>query len=87
MGVIASQITGISIVCPTVCSDGDKKKHQSSASLAFVRGIYRCSHKGPVTRKRFPFADVSMCMVIPAIGILTFVIILPTYPGLFSNKD
>ena len=38
------------------------KKNQSSASLAFVRGIHRrpvnSPHKGPVTRKIFPFDDV-----------------------------
>ena len=42
----------------------DQRKHQSSASLAFVRGIHRwpvnSSHKGPVTRKMFPFDDVIM---------------------------
>ena len=41
-----------------------KEKHQSSASLAFVRGIHRrpvySPHKRPVTRKRFPFDDVIM---------------------------
>ena len=40
------------------------KKHQSSASLAFVRGIHRWPvhfpHKRPVTRKIFPFYDVIM---------------------------
>ena len=40
------------------------KKNQSSASLAFVRGIHRWPvnslHKGPVTRKLFPFHDVIM---------------------------
>ena len=40
----------------------DQRKHQSSASLAFVRGIHRrpvnSPHKGPVTRKMFPFDDV-----------------------------
>ena len=39
-------------------------KHQSSVSLAFVRGIHRSpvnsSHKGPVTRIMFPFDDVIM---------------------------
>ena len=39
-----------------------QRKHQSSASLAFVRGIHRwpvdSPHKGPVTRKMFPFDDV-----------------------------
>ena len=41
-----------------------KKNHQRSASLAFVRGSPRwpmnSSHKGPVTRKMFPFDDVIM---------------------------
>ena len=41
-----------------------KKKHQSSASLAFARRIHRGNvnspHKGPVTRKMFPFNDVIM---------------------------
>ena len=42
----------------------DQKKHQSSASLAFVRGIHRWPtnslDKGSVTRKMFPFDDVIM---------------------------
>ena len=64
---MASQITTIttvSIVCSTVCSGADQRIHQSSASLAFVRGIHRwpvdSPHKGPVTRKMFPFDDVIM---------------------------
>ena len=36
MGAIASQITSITIVYSTVYSDADQRKHQSSASLAFV---------------------------------------------------
>ena len=60
MSVMASQITSLTIVC----SGADQRKHQSSASLAFVRGIHRWpvnfSHKGPVTRKMFPFDDVIM---------------------------
>ena len=42
-----------------VYSNADQRKHQSSASLAFVRGIHRgpvnSPHKWPVTRKMFPF--------------------------------
>ena len=42
----------------------DQRKHQSSASLAFVWGIHRgpvnSPHKGSVTRKMFPFDDVIM---------------------------
>ena len=64
MGPIASQITSLTIVYSTVYSDADQRKHQSSASLAFVRGIHRgpvnSPHKGPVTRKMFPFDDVIM---------------------------
>ena len=64
MGAIASQITSLTIVYSTVYSDADQRKHQSSASLAFVRGIHRgpvnSPHKWPVTRKMFPFDDVIM---------------------------
>ena len=35
MGRIASQITSLTIVYSIVYSDADKRKHQSSASLAF----------------------------------------------------
>ena len=55
MSAMASQITGVSIVCSTVCSGAGQRKHQSSASLAFVRGIHRWPvvslHKGSVTQK------------------------------------
>ena len=33
MSTMTSQITGVSIVCSTVCSGADQRKHQSSASL------------------------------------------------------
>ena len=62
MGSMASQIIRVSIVYLTVCSGTDQRKYKSSASLAFVRGIHRwlvnSPHKGPVTRKIFPFHDV-----------------------------
>ena len=64
MNPMASQITGVSIVYSAVCLGADQRKQQSSASLAFVRGIHRSPvnspHKGPVTRKMFPFDDVIM---------------------------
>ena len=67
MDTIASQITSLTIVYSTVYSDADQGKHQSSASLAFVRGIHRgpvnYPHKWPVTRKMFPFDDVIMIPV------------------------
>ena len=56
--------TCVSIVYSTVYSGTDQRKHQSSASLAFVRGIHRWAvnspHKGPVAWKMFPFGDVIM---------------------------
>ena len=62
---MASQITSLTIVYSTVYSGTDQRKHQSSASLAFVQGIRRwpvnSPHKGLVTRKMFPFDDVIMC--------------------------
>ena len=64
MGAIASQITGLASVYSAVKLGADQRKHQSSASLAFVRGIHRrpvnSPRKGPVTRKKFPFDDVIM---------------------------
>ena len=59
VGTMASQITSLTIVCPTVYSGAYQTKHQSSASLAFVRGIHRwpvnSPHKRPVSRKIFSF--------------------------------
>ena len=64
MGTIGSQITSLTIVYSTVYSDADQRKHQSSSSLAFVRGIHRrpvnSPHKWPGMRKMFPFDDVIM---------------------------
>ena len=64
MSTIASQITSLAIVYSTVYSGAGQRKHQSSASLAFVWGIHRgpvnSPHKSPVTRKMFPFDDVIM---------------------------
>ena len=66
MIAMASQTTSIWIVCSSVCSGADQRKHQSSASLALVMGIHRSSvgshHKGPVSRKMFLFDDVIMCL-------------------------
>ena len=59
-----SQITSISILCSTICSGADQRKHKSFASLAFVRGIHRwlvdSPHKGPVVWKMFPFDTTIM---------------------------
>ena len=69
MGAIAPQITSPTIVYSSVYSGADQKKHQSSASVAFVWGIHRwpvdSPHKWPVTWKMFPFDDVIMCVADP----------------------
>ena len=57
MSGMASQITSLTIVYTKIYSGVDQRKHQSSASLAFVGGIQRWPHKGPLTRKMFPFDD------------------------------
>ena len=64
MSVIASQITSLTIVYSRSYSGANQRKHQSSASLAFVRGIHRWPvnfpHKRTVKRKIFPLDDVIM---------------------------
>ena len=51
MNALASQITSLTIVYSSVYSGTDERKYQSSASLAFLRGIHRgpvnSPHKGP----------------------------------------
>ena len=67
MRTMASQITSLTIIYSIVYSGPDQRKHQSSASLAFVRGI----HRWPVnslTQKasnaeNVPFDDVVMWCV------------------------
>ena len=70
VGAMASQITSLTIVYSTVYSDAGQRKHQSSASLAFVREIHRgpvnSPHKWPVTWKMLPFDDVIMYLAVVA---------------------
>ena len=59
------QITGVSIVYSTVCSDADKKKTSKLHVTGLCernspRWLMKSPHKGPVTRKIFPFDDVIM---------------------------
>ena len=62
MSRMAPQITSLTIVYSAVYSGAVQRKHQSSASLAFEKGIHRSPvnspHKGPVTLKMFPFDNV-----------------------------
>ena len=73
MSTMAPQITSLTIVYSTGYSGSDQRKHQRSASLAFVRGIHRwpvnSPHKWPVTGKMFPFDDVIM-FCLPTLEVL-----------------
>ena len=64
MGAMASQISASPLFTQSFIQGQIKKKYQSSASLAFVRGIHRwpvnSPHIWPVTRQMFPFDDVIM---------------------------
>ena len=62
MTTLASQTTSLAIVYSTVYSDADQRKHQSSASLAFVWGIHRDRW---IPRTMFPFDDVIMIVFYP----------------------
>ena len=57
MSAMASQIS-VSLVCATVYSGANQRKHRSSASLAIVRESGGFPSQRPVTRKMFPFDDV-----------------------------
>ena len=64
MSAMASQITSLTIVYSTVYSGADQRKHQTSASLAFVWGVPRwpvnSPHKWAATWKIFPFDNIIM---------------------------
>ena len=66
MSAMASQITSLTVVYSTVYSSTDQRKHQSSASLAFVLWIHRSlvnsPHKSSYAEFFFPFDDVIMDM-------------------------
>ena len=53
MRTMASQITGVSVVCSTVCSGTDRRIYHSSALLVFVRRI----HRRPVSAQRASNAE------------------------------
>ena len=61
MYVMASKITGVSIVYSTVCTGPDQRKHRI-VGIRPLKGIHRwpvnSPHKGTIMRKMFPFDDV-----------------------------
>ena len=64
MSTKASQITSLRIVYSAIYSGAYQRKHQSSASRAFARGVHQwpvnSPHKRPVTRKMFSLDVVFM---------------------------
>ena len=64
-GVSNDQMTSFWIVYSTVCSRAELRQHQSSTSLAFVRGIQQVAYDFPAQRasnvEKFPFDAVIMC--------------------------
>ena len=69
--------------------NADQRKHQSSASLAFVRGIHRwpvnSRHKWPVTRKMFPFDDVIIFTIFSGASTSQLCTVLVGYVSPASN--
>ena len=66
MGAMASQITSLMIVYSTVYTGADQRKHQSPASLAFVRRIHQSPVNSPQRTskaKKFSFDDVIMYII------------------------
>ena len=56
MIAMASQITGVSIVCSTACSGADQRKYHSSTSMALQMGM----HQWPVDSPRSNVENVSI---------------------------
>ena len=62
--MMVSQITGVSILCSTVCSGADQKKISKFCVTGLCEGNSPVTsgspHKQPVMQKVFPFDDVVM---------------------------
>ena len=67
MGSVAYPTPGSPLFTQPFIRAQIKENNQSSASLAFVRGIHQgpvnSPHKWPVTLKMFPFDDVILCII------------------------
>ena len=90
VSTMASQITGLPIVCSTISSGTDHRICQRSASLAFMRGIHRwlvdSPHKRPITRKIFPFDDVIVNGLAWNCVLLFFVQLYLSFSTKFSDR-
>ena len=59
MNTMASQITSLTIVYSIVYLSADRRKHQSSALLAFMRGIHRRPEGNSPETGEFPVQRAS----------------------------
>ena len=64
MTAMASQLTSLSNVCTIVCSGSDQSKHQSSASLVFVRWPVNSPSKDQLRGKCFHLMTSSWLIII-----------------------
>ena len=98
MTTMAYQITSLTVVYSTVCSDADQRKHQSSASLAFVWGIHRDRWiprtRGKLSGKCFRLMTSSCpCLqkILPHEDVMTWTLFPHHWPwmesGGFLSKD
>ena len=93
MSLRASQITSLTSLYSTVYSGADQRKHQSSTSLGFVRGINRwpvnSPHKRPLTRKMFPFDDVFLFVghTISTVQVEQYLVVLLRLPKKITEQS
>ena len=85
MTMIASQITSLAVVYSTVYSDAEQRKHQRSASLAFVLGSHRDRwiprRKGQLRGKRFHLMTSSCQRPVSVASLVKW-----TYDSLSTSK-
>ena len=86
MSAMASQITGVLIIQAQI-----KETINAPRLLAFVGGIQRSPvdspHKGPVTRKMFPFDDVIMTKITTMKKMQLLAIRLATHMDINTEND
>ena len=89
MIAMASPITNLTIVYSTIYSGTGLRKHQSSTSLAFVRGIHwwpaNSQHKGPVMLKCFHLMASSWTFWLIGASPFSKLLLLQSKVNMFTN--
>ena len=90
MSAMASQITSPTIAYSIIYSCAGQRKHQSSASLAFVREFHRwpvdSPLKGPVTRKMFITRNSEVIMFSPCVFVCVCLCLSRCLSGRFKYE-